>query len=551
MYYTLGVIVFIILLSFILRFYQLTSLPPGLDWDEVSNAYNGYSILKTGKDEFSQSFPILFRAYDGYVPPVLIYLNSISAFLFGLNEFSARMPNALLGTLTVFGIYLLTKELFKKSNFQLSIFHSQLSLAHLSALMLAISPWHILYSRINAFPQTPLVFIVFGVYLFLIGLAKFRFLILSILSFMLAIFSYFSAYVFVPIFAAALAVFYRKQLGGLKICLFIAPIILSSFLILFIIPGGQNRLQGVSIFTGQDLIKEESTKAGHEGFAGKALHNRRFVYAQKFLEGYFVNFRFDFLFGKADAVQRMIIPGPAFGLLYLWDLPFLLIGIFFLISKKPAGWKIFLTWLLLSPLAASPALPQPASTRTTLMIPALVIISAYGFWSYTKSKPQIITKLLILLLAFNFLLFAHQFFGHFKKSKANDWFFGYKELFAFLNNEKNISKKVYFVFRQHDSLDQIHMFTLFYNRIDPQKYQAAGGTVLGCMGTTGQFSFDRYNFVPLSCLTHPFDDQIRQLTDQNLNKNSLIVTSQNPDAKTIEKIYFPNGTAAFYIYETN
>lgn len=532
-------IIFIILISFILRFYQLTSLPPSLDWDEVSNAYNGYSILKTGKDEFGQGFPILFRAYDGYVPPVLIYLNSISAFLFGLNEFSARIPNALLGTLAVLGIYLLAKKLFKKDT------------ALLAALFLAISPWHILYSRINTFPQTPLFFIVFGTYFFLIGLAKSRFLILSVLNFILAIFSYFSAYVFVPIFAAALAVLYRKQLGALKICLLIAPIILSSFLILFIIPGGQNRLQGVSVFADQDLIKEEITKATGEGFVDKTLHNRRFVYAQKFLEGYFVNFRFDFLFGKADAVERMIIPGPAFGLLYLWDLPFLLVGIFSLITKKPDGWKIFLTWLLLSPLAASSSLPQPTSTRTTLMIPALVIISAYGFWSYTKSKPQIITKLLILLLAFNFLLFAHQFFGHFKKSKSSDWFFGYKELFVFLNNEKNISKKLYFVFKQHDSLDQIHMFTLFYNRIDPQKYQAAGGTVLGCVGTTGQFSFDRYNFVPLSCLTHPFNDKIRQLTDQNLNKNSLIVTSQNPGVKTIEKIYFPNGTAAFYIYETN
>ncbi len=51
----------IILLSLILRFYQLGKNPPSLDWDETAHGYNAYSILKTGRDEYGNKLPLLFR----------------------------------------------------------------------------------------------------------------------------------------------------------------------------------------------------------------------------------------------------------------------------------------------------------------------------------------------------------------------------------------------------------------------------------------------------------------------------------------------------------
>jgi len=32
-----------------------------LNWDEVSHGYNAYSILKTGKDEWGKTFPLIFH----------------------------------------------------------------------------------------------------------------------------------------------------------------------------------------------------------------------------------------------------------------------------------------------------------------------------------------------------------------------------------------------------------------------------------------------------------------------------------------------------------
>lgn len=525
-------IIIVILIAALLRFWQLTTVPPALDWDEVSNAYNGYAIARTGRDEFGESFPILFRAYDGYVPPVLIYLNSISTSLFGLNEFAARLPNAMLGTMTVLGIYLLVKQLTKLK-----------SVAFFSALFLAISPWHILYSRVNTFALTAVFFVVFGTYFFLRSIEQKRSLILAVILFVLAVFSYFSAYIFVPLFMLVVVLIYRKNLSLAKLLLLTLPLFVSAFLILFILPGGQNRFRGISIFSDIDVIKIAAVEAKSEGALGKLLHNRRFVYTQEILKGYFINFRGDFLFGKGDAVERMVVAGPGLGLLLFWFLPFLLFGLFQIINYKPTGWQVYLAWLLLSPVAAATSLPQPVSTRTALMIPPLVAITAYGFWVSARQLPTVILRvILIILLAFNLFLFLHQYFVHFPVEKSDKWFYGYRQLFDYLNTPENAEKRVHFIYGQPDQLDQIHMFLLFYNKTDPESWQSNGGTRLGCIGTTGQFSFERYDFIPYSCLTKPIDWK-------NFDEDDLIVTSKLIDGTYTNKVEYLDGRDAFYIYQ--
>src|SRR3972149_8676644 len=121
----------IIVLAFILRFYKLGEVPLSLNWDEVSNAYNAYSILKTGRDEYGNFLPLTNRSFDDYKPPLYMYLNIISVALFDPTPFAARLPSAIFGTITVFLVYLLTKKLFE--NYQ-----TKFSIAYLSMLMLAL-----------------------------------------------------------------------------------------------------------------------------------------------------------------------------------------------------------------------------------------------------------------------------------------------------------------------------------------------------------------------------------------------------------------------------
>src|SRR3989338_1459032 len=134
----------ILFLAFILRFYKLGEVPLSLDWDENSNAYNAYSILKTGRDEYGDFLPIANRSFDDYKPPLYMYLNIPTVSVFGLTPFAARLPSAFFGFLTVPLFYFLSKKLLENQKFV-----DAKTTALIAMLLLAISPWHLQFSRVG------------------------------------------------------------------------------------------------------------------------------------------------------------------------------------------------------------------------------------------------------------------------------------------------------------------------------------------------------------------------------------------------------------------
>jgi 4-amino-4-deoxy-L-arabinose transferase-like glycosyltransferase len=128
-------ILLILLASVLLRFWKVDSFPPSLNWDEISHGYNAYSILKTGKDEWGNILPTIFRAYGDYKLPVYIYLTVISEAFLGLTPLAVRLTSILAGISTVVFTYLLAKNIFSKK------------VALLSAFLVAIEPWSFFLSR--------------------------------------------------------------------------------------------------------------------------------------------------------------------------------------------------------------------------------------------------------------------------------------------------------------------------------------------------------------------------------------------------------------------
>ena len=118
------ILICIVLIGFVLRFYRLGENPPGLNWDEASLGYNAYAILKTGADEYGTQTPLSIRSFDDYKPPLYVYLTVPSVALFGLNAFSVRFVSALLGSLAVVVMYFLTKEI---TNYELRVTSYELS----------------------------------------------------------------------------------------------------------------------------------------------------------------------------------------------------------------------------------------------------------------------------------------------------------------------------------------------------------------------------------------------------------------------------------------
>ena len=93
--------------------------PPALNADEATNAYDAYSILKTGKDQYGNFMPLRFKSFGDYKLPLLTYLAIPFIKIFGLTETGIRMVNLPFVLLFPLIIFLLTQELFNKKNVSL------------------------------------------------------------------------------------------------------------------------------------------------------------------------------------------------------------------------------------------------------------------------------------------------------------------------------------------------------------------------------------------------------------------------------------------------
>jgi len=151
----LGVIV---LCAAALRLYALGTYPLLFNQDSAVQGYDAWSIWLTGRDHHGQLLPIYFKTFNDYVPPVSNYIVAPFVGLLGLSEWSTRLPVALAGIVTIFLVGLIGRRWF---NYKVGL---------LAALLLAIDPWHLNYSRIS-FPVgfVPL-FIVLSLYCFTRGM---------------------------------------------------------------------------------------------------------------------------------------------------------------------------------------------------------------------------------------------------------------------------------------------------------------------------------------------------------------------------------------------
>ena len=196
--WTFFIIAIIFILAFLLRVIFTTKAPPSINWDEASLGYNAYSILKTGKDEWGRSWPVTFEAFGDYKLPGYVYTLVPFVGIFGLNEFSVRLPSIISGSLAVIFLYLAVFKITSNKKW-----------AVVSALLLAISPWHFFLSRVAVEANLAFGFFLVGFFFLLHGLKKYYLLLPASLFFGFSIFTYNSARIFVPIFLLAFFLLHR------------------------------------------------------------------------------------------------------------------------------------------------------------------------------------------------------------------------------------------------------------------------------------------------------------------------------------------------------
>lgn len=133
---TLTALAVVVVIGAALRVPGLTSAPPGLNQDEACNAWNAWCLLKTGRDQWGERWPVFcMRAMGEYRSTLYAHLLIPFQAVGGLNVWTTRLPAALAGVVTIVVLYALAARLFGRG----------VGLA--AAALLAINPTHIQMSR--------------------------------------------------------------------------------------------------------------------------------------------------------------------------------------------------------------------------------------------------------------------------------------------------------------------------------------------------------------------------------------------------------------------
>lgn len=443
-------LILILALAIILRFYKLGEVPPHLNWDEVSNGYNAYSILKTGHDEYGNFIPPTFKSFGDYNLALSVYTLTPSIAIFGPNQFAVRLPSALFGIIAVFLTYFVVLKIFQ--NRFIAIF---------SSLFLTISPWHLQFSRYDHEANFMQTFILAAVTVYFYFKEKVWGLGLTAAFLGLALNTYHGAKIIVPEILLLLIIFDFKNLlkKGKALPL---PFLILFIFSLPIILNFQNSLirgQSVGIFNKENPI-------------------------QTFISGYLSHFNPNFLFTAGDPNGRHAPIG--LGELYVFEIPIIIVGLLALISSKSNPQKFLLFWLLLAPIPAALSMPTPHALRAITFLPLWQVISAVGLYKIVSAGINFPLKIAIIgaIIAvglYNFTLYLHIYYSHYPRQKALDWQDGYRQVFDFIKQNED----KYTTIAISNYYGHPYIFTLFYTAYDPSSYQKF---------PNGREGFDKYEF---------------------------------------------------------
>lgn len=453
MYY-LCILFFILLCAFFLRTYDISHNPPGLYIDEVSSAYNAYSIMKTGRDEHGTFFPIYFKAFGEYRHGFYVYSMIPSLFIFGLNDFGTRFTSVIFGMLSIAALYFCISRMFNKY------------IGLLSAGFLAIQPWHMHLSRV-AFEGISFIF------LFLMGLLFFYkaihnreqqiWMYASTFFFALCIYSYGVAKLFIPLFLVGMIIIYKEffftqeHRKMLLFCFLLFVVLVSPLYLLSFFKEGNARFQQGSIFT----------LSGHPFFT--------------FIFNYISHYTSTFLFFNGDDGLRHHL--HEWGFLFPGDIVWVLAGLFFVIlhrNKKEC--HVLLLWLALFPLAASFMYGDtPHGLRSFIGSPLFAIFSAIGIayiWKHlqniTNIHPQkqricilVFVLLVVGMISIQTLIYYKEYFTEYKVYSYDYWMAYIKPMLDYTASVRNEYEHVYF---SANSMERIPVYILYYFKIEPATY---------------------------------------------------------------------------------
>jgi len=424
----------ILALGTTIRICCLGEYPTGLGRDEVSTGYDAWSLMQTGRDQYGEILPLFARSYGDFNEALYRYLAVPSVFIFGLDDFSIRLPAALFGSLSILLLFLVGKEILG------------VRAALFQAFFLAVSPWHFHYSRVAfrviLFP----FFLLLALWLWTKAIKRPTLLPVAAAAFVLAAYTYSSARVFVPLFLLGLILVFFRCLAEMdrKILVVSFLVLLTGFSALaffWFSPHGMSRAEGVLVIQ-----------------PGQWILSYLRAFDPRFLLG-----------GSKDFFLSEM---TGYGLLYVLEAPFLLLGlssIFFGASRGKPFQRILVLGLLLYPIPA---------IFTGIGFPRRALIGSVFFPLFsglglclvlTWIKRPFVRRMVGTAILMTVLSMTSDFLSLYVKTYTPaswfHWDHGWEEAIKYAVDHSSGDILI------SNSYPTPHFFILFYTKYPPRKYQ--------------------------------------------------------------------------------
>ena len=544
------ILLFILVLATFLRLWKLGTIPPHMTPDEAALGYNAYSILKTGKDFWGNTLPLVFKSFGDYTPGLYVYLATPFIATLGLNEFSVRFPNAIFGVIIVYFVFLISRIIFERAkikNFE--------KIALASGFLAAINPWLIQFSRGAWVPNLAFCLTLIGIYFFLKSIEKNKFIFLSAIFFGLTLISYQGAKMSTPIVVVLLGVLFFKELLRFdkKIILgsFIVGFILSLPILLSVYSGYAGRLSIVSAFsyprseTDIEKILEQGDEKV-EAVTFSLFHSEPLNWVRVIMGKWFNHFSGRFLFFEGDWNNPRHSP-INFGMFLLADSMLILTGLIqFIRNGKNKYFLFILLWLVLAPIPSILSRDPVHGVRSIHMAIPLIFISSLGaHWIINAWSKKTLIKMAVLgfvgIYFLNYMYYLDSYYIHIPKHGAKYWEYGYREAVEYLMQTGLVSRQV--VFQQ--SYAQPFIYFLFYERKDPREFWESAVYESSRVGDVGLVSkFKNLNFQFLSW-PYKYPRGTIVVADEIVAPKKLVTS----DFVILKDILRPDGSSAFLVME--
>ncbi|HOX96107.1 MAG TPA: hypothetical protein PLI45_01895 [Candidatus Woesebacteria bacterium] len=432
-------LILIILLSVFLYFFKINNIPNGVYSDEATVGYNAFSILQTGKDEYGKSFPLAFRFFGAYTPPLYIYLIVPLIKFLGLNELSLRLLSGISTLFGIFVVYSLAKDL--------KIFKSS-AVPFLLAFLFAICPWVVFNARLGY--EVTLGYILFSLGAFFIwkGISQKSFSALGLLILSISTYAAHTERFLVPFFLIFVLFFYRKEVLS-----FIRSKKFPITLLLLVITQIPNF---ILLFTKAFWVKNNV----FEGINIAGI-------LTDFFSQYLTYISPSGLFGisKDINLQHTI---PLLAPFYSWLIIPFFIGLYVLWTKRNSlsGKYIFIL-LVTSPIPGSLSGHFISIQRILPIIIPIFLVMGLGFDILIKKVSKyILVPALILLSLFSLLMLWRSYFIFLPKENATWWSYGYSQIANIVKQHPSQT----FVF-DNSRLPPAYMSFLYHLQYSPQEFQ--------------------------------------------------------------------------------